>query len=48
MVCGMGVHIGVTFTCELDAFLTIVRKRMIRRESVIKRGPSSGHDGQNK
>jgi len=46
MVSGMGVHIGVAFTCELDAFLTVVRKRMIRRESVRKRTPSSGHDGQ--
>lgn len=48
MVSGMGVHIGVTFTYKLDAFLTIVSKRMIRGESVIKRRPSSGHDGQNK
>jgi len=29
MVSGMGVHIGLTFTCELDAFLTIVSKTMI-------------------
>jgi hypothetical protein len=24
MVTGMGVHIGITFTCGLDAFLTII------------------------
>jgi hypothetical protein len=44
----MGVYIGVTYTCELDAFVTIVSRTTVRGGSVIKRRPSSGHVGQNK